>query len=201
MVPEKGVQKSLLPNHLGEGLQGYRGIIGGVREAASHGGVGVFEIGEVDVGDGLYQPQGFEPLVAGEVVDDGYADIALSQRSNHGNGVGEKVVRGHEVHVVNSLVLVERCQAVHNFLYHPLPAQTFMGDLIVLTELTSEGTAAEKDRSGSVFAADGGLLTQVGLNCGDAQLGSLPAETQLVRGPIHPTASGAELTGLVVREE
>jgi hypothetical protein len=101
---------------------------------------------------------------------------------------------------VNPLVLVKDCQAVHNFLHGPLPAQAFMGDLRVLTELTSEGTATEKDRSGSVVAADGGLLTQVGLNGGDAQLGSLSAETQLVRAPVHPTAAGAEFTGLVVRE-
>jgi hypothetical protein len=73
--------------------------------------------------------------------------------------------------------------------------------LVVLTEGAAEGTTAQKDSSGAIFTADGGLFTQVGLNRGDAQVGSFPAEAELIRGPVHTTAAWAELTGPVMGEE
>jgi len=115
--------------------------------------------------------------------------------------MGEEVVRGHEVHVVNSLVLVECYQSIRDLQQGPLPPQTFLGDLIILTEEAAEGTAAEKDRSGAVLTADRGFFTQVGLNGGDAHVDPLPAPAQLIRGSVHTTAARTELTGLVVREQ
>ena len=113
----------------------------------------------------------------------------------------QEVVRCHEVHIMNSRLFTECRHAIHDLLHGPFPTKAFLGDLIILTEPASQGTAAEKDSPGALIAADGGFFTSVSLDRGDAHVGSFTAEAHLTCGPVYAATARTQLTGPVVREK
>jgi len=48
--------------------------------------------------------------------------------------VRKEVVRGYEIHIVNAPLFVQRHKAIGDLAEGPVAAQTFPGDLVVLTE-------------------------------------------------------------------
>jgi hypothetical protein len=92
---------------------------------------------------------------------------------------------------------VEHYQAIHNFLHIPFASQTFLGDLVILTEVTPQRTATEKHSSRPLSTADGRLFTEMGFNGGDPQPDPFTAKPHLICGPVHTTTTRTKLTAPV----
>ena len=60
--------------------------------------------------------------------------------------MGEEMIRGDKVDVVDMTQFNHVDQPAEQFLQTHVPAQVFMGNLVILAERAFKGAAAEKDR-------------------------------------------------------
>jgi hypothetical protein len=152
--------------HLVYGLLVDGGIVGDAGELAADVGVGVFDIGHIDIDHAIEEGEGLEGVVATGVVDEGEVEAGAGGDEEGSEDLGDDMGGADEVDVV-ATGLLELEHDGGELLGGGWFAAADLADVIVLAVEALQVAAGEKDGAGAAVAAEGVFFTKVGAVAGD----------------------------------
>ena len=194
-----GVEKASVRDHLGDGRHGEFRVARVPHARLGEAGAGELEIRHENVHVLHVIVHPFRPFVSGTVEQERdrvpFGSQGLGQRAD----VRPKMVGRDKIEIVHASMdqAAGNLDQVIDIDRHAMAAA---GDLVVLTEKTSTGTAAEEDRARSASTRDGRLFAKMRLGRSDAANGGLPAASAPARDAIYGAVARAEAAAAIVFE-
>jgi len=189
----KKIKEALPGDHFFDRGKGRVRVVLAARESLREVAIRILEIRQVDVCVGMGDLDQFPGLIPGKVEDHGQSVSSLPECGDESESMGEEVIRGHEVDVVNPDPHDHGFDLFQEFTHVQALSEAVPGNLMVLAKGATEGASCEENGSRAPSAGQGRLFTEVGADVSDPQLRALLAEAlPAAGGAVHAAGPRAK---------